>query len=93
MRIIARFLEKLLFVEQPLHRDWRLPMTAEQLHAWPDRPLPLLIIDESDAEPDSCSTASQPVTSARVTRACKVSSRNCRNACPIACIAESRSRP
>ena len=50
------FFEKLLFIEQPLHRDVALEESLyEQFQAWPDRPP--VIIDESDAQLDSLSTA------------------------------------
>ncbi len=50
------FFEKLLFIEQPLHRDVALGESLyEQFQAWPDRPP--VIIDESDAELDSLTTA------------------------------------
>lgn len=50
------FFEKLLFIEQPLHRDVALDESLyEQFQAWPDRPP--VIIDESDAELDSLTTA------------------------------------
>jgi len=46
------FLEKLMFVEQPFHRDVALePAVLSDLSAWQERPP--LIIDESDAELDS----------------------------------------
>jgi hypothetical protein len=47
--LVARFLENLLFVEQPLQRDVALEEnTARELLAWEARPA--LIIDESDSE-------------------------------------------
>ncbi|HCU86254.1 MAG TPA: hypothetical protein DGP39_01895 [Verrucomicrobiales bacterium] len=50
------FFEKLLFIEQPLHRDVALDESLyDQFQAWPDRPP--IIIDESDAELDSLTTA------------------------------------
>jgi hypothetical protein len=50
------FLDHLLFVEQPLHRDLALqPEVGAALAAWPDRPR--LIIDESDATIESLPTA------------------------------------
>ncbi|MFM8470899.1 MAG: hypothetical protein ACKODH_13215 [Limisphaerales bacterium] len=50
------FLAKLLFVEQPLHRQVALaPAVASALAEWSDRPP--LIIDESDGELDSVPTA------------------------------------
>jgi hypothetical protein len=39
------------YVEQPLHRDVALDPVVASLTDWPERPL--VIIDESDAEPDS----------------------------------------
>lgn len=45
---LTGFLRRLIFVEQPLHRDVTLSEEARKaLHAWPERP-PILI-DESDA--------------------------------------------
>ena len=50
------FFERLLFIEQPLHRDVALADTLyDQFQAWPDRPP--IIIDESDATLDSLNTA------------------------------------
>lgn len=47
---------RLLFVEQPLHRDAALaPSVGDALRAWPDRPP--LIVDESDATLDAVPTA------------------------------------
>ena len=80
---IARFLEKLLFVEQPLHRDTALTdETAEQLHAWPDRPP--LIIDESDAEPDSLPRALAAGYVGTSYKSCKGVFHGIANACLIA---------
>jgi len=46
---IARFLEHLIFVEQPFHRAVALSeRTTAELHAWPARPP--IIIDESDSD-------------------------------------------
>ena len=53
---IARFLQHLIFVEQPFHRDVALAAsTATELLAWTNRPP--IIIDESDAECASLPTA------------------------------------
>ena len=50
------FFERLLFIEQPLHRDVALADTLyDQFQAWPDRPP--IIIDESDATLDSLNTS------------------------------------
>jgi len=47
--VLARFLQRLIFVEQPFHRAVALAGgTTGELLAWPDRPP--IIIDESDAE-------------------------------------------
>lgn len=49
---LAVFFDRLLFVEQPLHRDVALePDVNSQLAAWRDRPP--IIIDESDGEMNS----------------------------------------
>ena len=48
----SAMLRKLIFIEQPLHRDVALePEVGAALRAWPDRPA--IIIDESDATLDS----------------------------------------
>jgi hypothetical protein len=53
---LSWFLEHLLFVEQPFHRDVALDEnTLAELKEWSYRPR--LIIDESDAEPDSFARA------------------------------------
>ena len=49
---LAGFLQRLLFVEQPFHRDIALDATAiGALKAWQDRPT--IIIDESDGDLES----------------------------------------
>ncbi|HRW09912.1 MAG TPA: hypothetical protein P5121_32645 [Caldilineaceae bacterium] len=51
-----RFVERLIFVEQPLHRDIALSdAVGTALAAWPDRPP--MIIDESDGSLESLPTA------------------------------------
>ncbi|MEO7912879.1 MAG: hypothetical protein ABIV47_24780 [Roseiflexaceae bacterium] len=53
---LAPLMRRLLFVEQPLHRDLALSAaTARALLDWPDRPP--IIIDESDGELASLPTA------------------------------------
>lgn len=53
---LARFVSRLLFVEQPLHRDVALaPDATRELLAWPDRPD--LIIDESGGTIESLTDA------------------------------------
>jgi hypothetical protein len=53
---LVPLMRRLLFVEQPLHRDVALsPATARALLDWPDRPP--IIIDESDGEIASLPTA------------------------------------
>ncbi|HSI12004.1 MAG TPA: hypothetical protein VK961_08170 [Chthoniobacter sp.] len=55
-RAIARFLQRLIFVEQPFHRSVALAeSTMSELLAWESRPP--IIIDESDAECSSLPTA------------------------------------
>ena len=54
--VLAGFLDRLLFVEQPLLRDAALtPETTATLLGWKDRPP--IIIDESDGELGSCRDA------------------------------------
>jgi hypothetical protein len=53
---VAGLLERMIFLEQPLHRDIALASeTAAALLAWTDRPP--MIIDESDAEIGALTTA------------------------------------
>ncbi|MDA7505437.1 hypothetical protein N8843_09175 [Verrucomicrobia bacterium] len=55
---LKSFFKRLLFVEQPLHRDVALNEDiGEVLHAWTDRPS--IIIDESDGDLDSARKAIQ----------------------------------
>jgi hypothetical protein len=50
------FMERLLFVEQPLHRDYALrPEIADAIKSWNDRPQ--IIVDESDGTLDAVATA------------------------------------
>jgi len=54
--VIARFLRRLIFVEQPLHRDVALtPVTTAALLDWAERPP--MIIDESEGDLDALPTA------------------------------------
>jgi hypothetical protein len=53
---LSTFFQRLLFVEQPLHRDIALEdSVGEELADWPHRPP--IIIDESDATTESLPTA------------------------------------
>src|SRR5262245_24147301 len=53
---IRKFMSRLYFVEQPVHRDKALDESvAEELRRWTDRPA--IIIDESDAALESLPTA------------------------------------
>jgi hypothetical protein len=53
---LAAFMQRLIFVEQPLHRDAALNAdTAAALRAWEARPP--MIVDESDGDLDSLPTA------------------------------------
>lgn len=53
---LNEFMQRLLFVEQPLHRDYALrPDIAEALKGWSDRPS--IIVDESDGTLDAVATA------------------------------------
>lgn len=53
---LRNFFGRLLFIEQPLHRDIALDESLyEQFQQWPDRPP--VIIDESDATLESLNTA------------------------------------
>lgn len=69
---LREFWPKLLFIEQPLHRDVALAPAADW-SAWPERPP--IIIDESDAELAACPRRSGSGTRARATRTARASSR------------------
>jgi hypothetical protein len=65
---------KLLFIEQPWHRDVALsPAVGAALQAWPERPP--IIIDESDARKAACLPRSRSATRARATKTAKAFSR------------------
>ena len=69
-----------LFVEQPLHRDVALnEATGAQLRAWADRPP--IIIDESDGELSSLSTALQCGYAGTSHKNCKGVFKSVANAC------------
>lgn len=54
--LLSKLLDRVLFIEQPIHRDAALsPEVGEQLREWPDRPP--LIIDESDGALESVQEA------------------------------------
>lgn len=80
---IARFLERLLFVEQPLHRDAALTAeTAAELLAWEERPP--MIIDESDGEIDALAVALASGYAGTSFKSCKGVCKGIANACLIA---------
>ena len=80
---LARFLDHLLFVEQPVHRDAALaPQTTAALHAWKDRPL--IIIDESDGALCSCRDALQGGYAGTSHKNCKGVFKGIANACLVA---------
>jgi len=80
---LAPFLERLIFVEQPLHRAVALNSdTATELHAWPDRPP--MIIDESDGEPRSLRDALDARYIGVSHKNCKGVFRGIANACLLA---------
>ena len=77
------FLQRLIFVEQPLHRDVALSEPVKDaMRAWPDRP-PILI-DESDATLTSLSTALDCGYIGTSHKNCKGIFKGIRNACRIA---------
>jgi hypothetical protein len=87
---LAPALERLLCVEQPLHRDVALDAgTAPLLRAWPDRPP--LIIDESDATRASLPLALASGYAGTSYKSCKGVLRGVANACLLE--ARRRSRP
>ena len=71
---------RLLFVEQPFHRDVALiEETRKDLNAWSDRPL--IIIDESDAEINSMQTALKSGYAGTSHKNCKGVFKSIANAC------------
>ncbi|GIX49771.1 MAG: mandelate racemase [Candidatus Tectimicrobiota bacterium] len=77
------WLSRLLFVEQPLHRDVALaPAVAEAFRAWPQRPP--VIIDESDATCDSLPTALRLGYAGTSHKNCKGVCKSIANACLLA---------
>ena len=84
---LARFMERLLFVEQPLHRDVALTEeVASELLAWKQRPP--IIIDESDGEIDSARRALASGYAGTSHKNCKGVFKGIANACLL----ESRRR-
>ena len=81
--VIARFLEGLIFVEQPLHRDVALATeTTTQLLAWKERPP--IIIDESDGEVGTLAAALAGGYAGTSHKNCKGVMKGIANACLIA---------
>jgi hypothetical protein len=79
----ADFWSRLLFIEQPWHRDVALsPAIGELARAWPDRPP--IIIDESDAEPDSLPIALDLGYAGSSHKNCKGFFKSVANACLLA---------
>jgi len=83
-------LARLLFVEQPFHRQIALSEeTRDDLLAWEDRPL--IIIDESDAELDSMRTALKSGYAGTSHKNCKGIFKSIANACLLAVLKEKES--
>jgi hypothetical protein len=81
--ILHRFLQHLIFVEQPFHRDVALAeATTTELLAWTDRPP--MIIDESDAECAALPTALAGGYAGTSHKNCKGVIRGLASACLIA---------
>jgi hypothetical protein len=76
------FWPKLLFIEQPLHRDVALSAGAEWAAAWPGRPP--VIIDESDAEIESLPAALALGYAGTSHKNCKGVFKGVANACLLA---------
>jgi hypothetical protein len=80
---LARFLDGLIFVEQPLHRDVALAAeTTKQLLAWKDRPP--IIIDESEGEAGTLAVALAGGYAGTSHKNCKGVIKGIANACLIA---------
>ena len=81
--VLARFFERLIFVEQPVHRDAALaPGTARAMLAWRDRPP--IIIDESDGEAGTLALALDAGYAGGSHKNCKGVFKGLANACLIA---------
>jgi hypothetical protein len=79
----AAFWAKLLFIEQPWHRDVALtPAIGELARAWPDRPP--IIIDESDGELSSLPMALSLGYAGTSHKNCKGIFKSVANACLLA---------
>jgi hypothetical protein len=79
----AAFWAKLMFIEQPWHRDVALtPAIGELARAWPDRPP--IIIDESDGEITSLPTALGLGYAGTSHKNCKGIFKGAANACLLA---------
>ncbi len=76
------FWPKLLFIEQPLHRDVALTPAANWSVAWPERPP--IIIDESDAEIESLPEALALGYAGTSHKNCKGVFKGVANACLLA---------
>jgi hypothetical protein len=77
---LHEFLQRLIFVEQPLHRDEALTeRTREELHRWRDHPP--VIIDESDAELHSLADALECGYTGCSVKSCKGVFKGIANAC------------
>jgi hypothetical protein len=84
-------LARLLFVEQPFHRQVALSEeTRDDLVAWDDRPL--IIIDESDAELGSMRTALESGYAGTSHKNCKGIFKSIANACLLAFLKENEPR-
>ena len=80
---LSRFMEHLMFVEQPLHRDVSmLPEVQTALDQWSDRPP--MIIDESDGDLSSARQALEMGYSGTSHKNCKGVFKGIANACLIA---------
>jgi hypothetical protein len=81
--LLACFFERLMFIEQPFHRDVALASEpARELLAWPQRPP--LIIDESDGEPGTLELALACGYAGGSHKNCKGVFKGLANACLIA---------
>ncbi|MBZ0257433.1 hypothetical protein K8I31_15305, partial [bacterium] len=87
---LSTFFQHLLFVEQPIHRDFALSEeVAAQHHAWSDRPR--MIIDESDGDLDSLRIAINNGYIGTSHKNCKGVFKGIANACYIAYLNQNES--